>query len=342
MEVLADRLSYEQQRGIHNSLATTTLKHVASNGSLFGELDFDPVANPSQDLRNVHLPAVPTTPKEADDLATIANPRLYPYMRDVLKTQGLMIGELRKMRDEAGSRDHVGIVSTHQTMPDIAIVEVAFSVAEHELYDTNWPTIINNNGLIISRGVGTLQAFGLAASEVAQKAGDVFMSFPRTETIEELKLQEELDLPEGLTLQDIIDDNNLRMRKELQEWSPYGPPSVRDILTAYGQLPSKKRTYIAWSGSTDKTEGDPFNPERVVLERAHGAIISHLKHGSTLPTVVWDRGEEREPIFITGELTTIRKDEDIERVQEWQRHTLARALGIDDSHVSISSRHKND
>lgn len=334
METLADKLSYEQCETIHEALAATTLKHVKNNGDLFGELGYEPIGNPSQDLRNVHLPAVPTTPADIDGLATLANKRLYPYIRDELLAQGALMGILHKMRNGTREeRTHLNIVSTHQTMPDIGLVDVAFSFAEKELYETtDWQTIINTNGLIISRGVATLQAFGLAASEVVQKAGDVFLSFPRTKTIKGLVL------PEGINLNKLISDNNDEMKKELKNWLPVRVANLGSTIPTSNRSTHdmKKRTFIAWSGATDEVSGDPFNPDKIQIENANTGIHEHIKHGVVLPLVVWDRGNDKEPIFITGEITKVSKSSDIAKIQEWQRRTLAKRLGLSDELVTVA------
>ena len=77
MKIPVYDLSYEQQRSIHNALAESTIGHIGKNQGLFEKLEFDSVANPSQDLRNVFLPSVTTSPEEVDDLeveGTLSSP----------------------------------------------------------------------------------------------------------------------------------------------------------------------------------------------------------------------------------------------------------------------------
>jgi hypothetical protein len=189
---------------------------------------------------------------------------------------------------------------------------------------------VNTNGLIISRAVTTIAAFGYAASEVVQKGGHVFLSFPRTPSIDSLTL------PDGVSQDDLVSDNNKRMRKNLAHWLPSGSHSVkRNIVDPLH--PANKRLFIAWSGTTDKVDGDIHNPSRVKLQVAYAGILDTLRNGLVLPTVIWDRGEDKEPIFITGKMQQVKKAEDIERIQEWQRSTLARALGLQQEAVVVSN-----
>lgn len=317
MESLIDKLTDDQQRHIHDALAETTLKHIHSGGGLFQKLEYDRIAHPSQDLRNVMLPAVATSPEELDTIASFASARVYGYIKESLLTQGALMGVLKNQRGHKGGGAHVNVIGTHQSMPDIAYIEAAFSTAEHSLFTTDWLKIINGNGLVISRGVSTLQAFGLSAAEVVQKAGVAFLSFPRTDTINKLMLPG-----------DILAENNKRMRDSFTEWLPTGLPKMKEKLSHPWQPLGHKRGFIAWSGSTDKVHGDNYAPDRVTLGRVHQGVLHLIKDGLVLPTVTWDRGPSQDPVFITGELTTVKKPEDISRVQAWQRDTLARALGI--------------
>lgn len=332
MKIPVYDLSYEQQRSIHNALAESTIGHIGKNQGLFEKLEFDSVANPSQDLRNVFLPSVTTSPEEVDDLAKLASPRLYPFLKEEFLVQGALMSILRKKRSENTAKGHVFPVNTHQLMPDIALVEVATSIVEHELFDTPWHDIVNSNGLIISRGVTTLQAFGLAASEVVQKVSSVFLSFPRTETMR--KIINETKLPGNISFDDIVDYNNNRMKSELMTWLPAGYANLTEIMTIHPE--ARKRTFVAWSGTTDNVIGeDPYNPEQISIEQANYGILEPLKHGVILPMVTWDRGPDRDPILITGEIRNVRNKTDVDEVQEWQRLRLAKALGLDDDKVTI-------
>ncbi len=334
MEVLAEHIPYDQQRAIYDELASTTTAHIDRNAGLFEKLDFDPVRNPSQDLRTVHMPAVPTTPEELDALATAADERLYPYIKDAFIRQETLMGLLRRKRSEM----HIFPVTTHQKMPDVAVEQAAATYAEHELFETPWHEIISTNGLIISRGVSTLQAFSMAASEVVQKEGNTFLSFPRTDTMR--KVIDKIHLPGDIKFDNLVDDNNKRMRREVLDWLPAGFGHLPDMMTIH-PLP-KKRLFMAWEGTTAEVTGDDrYNPERVELEQASYAIISVLKHGAVLPSVIWDRGPEKEPIFITGDLMPVKHESHVDRVQEWQRSRLARALGLPDENVTIKKKSVN-
>lgn len=265
---------------------------------------------------------MPTEPREIDGFAHIAGPNLYPFTRDSLRRQKTLLSSLRELRQRG---IHLFPMGIHQTMPDIAELEVAMSIAEEP---KDWRDIQDVNGLIISRGVTTLGAFGMAASEVVQKAGNVFMSFPRTKTLEKLTSLEHVDMRQ------LIDSNNYRMRSEIKDWLKVGPV---DKL----KLPAFKpgmRLFSAWSGTTDTVRyADNHQPEDIQFGKVHAGLVDIVKHGLVLPVVMWDRGEEFDPILEMGELTTIRTRHDISPVQEWQRATLAARLGLKDDQVRIAA-----
>jgi hypothetical protein len=53
-----------------------------------------------------------------------------------------------------------------------------------------------------------------------------------------------------------------------------------------------------------------------------------------LPATIWD--DSNRQVLELGELTEVKTVGDIQRVQEWQRQTLATALELPDDTVTIS------
>lgn len=336
MSTVASHLSFEMQGKIHEALAETTTKFLGDD-SVLNALEHDPLNHPSQSLDIVQLSAIPTDPKTAEELITLASPRLFPYLKDQFLERENHTRQLHKINNRYTASGNVVHLNIHQTIEDIIALMVARSLATYELVeDISWHGIVRNNFTMISRGIATLSAFGYAAPEAVRQGGEVFLSFPRSDTI--TKLAKEIVLPEGVTMDKIIDDNNERVRQAIDDFMP----GVRDIEATPLPHPVQKRNgYIATSGSTDLVEGDPERPDHISLLAASPALVKTLGGASVAPTVTWDRGKDKEPILITGELTTLKKVSDLQRVQEWHRSTLARALGIPDDAVTIRQHSRN-
>jgi hypothetical protein len=297
-------MTFGDREYIHRALAETTIKHIDRNNGLFSALTFDPAANPSQMLETVHLEPAPSTVAEADGLATFASPDFYPFIRERMAAQKPFMSAIRALLKDG---THIFPVTTHGRIIDVALWDVA-SITQLGMEDYQ-----RRNGLIISRGVTTIGAFGMAASEVVQKAGNVFLSFPRTKTIDGI------DIDQGL-----IRANNRRMRREIHSW------------LGLGMKKDGKMLHIAWSGKTDDIAlDDAGRPEKVVLGKVFEGTVDIVKRGLVLPIVMHDGVD---PVFEIGELTPVKNTHDIERVQEWQRSTLAHALNLPAEAVQVANR----
>lgn len=294
-----ESLSVADRRQIHNALAATTIKHINGGDGLFTAAPFDTAANPSQILENVHLDPAPTEIEEIVNLANHVGPHLFPAIADVMSFNRPFISAAKILLEQ---RNHIMPVTTHQQIADVALWNAAWLDA---LRLDDWP---QRNGMIISRGVTTISAFGMAASEVVQKEGATFLSFPRSKTIAELGIDENL-----------IDTNNRRMRTAVSGW--------------LGRVTTQGKTlHSAWEGSTYKVDyGDDHRPERVEMGQVSKGVLSYLKKGLVLPVVVWDCDD---PIVVVGELAQVRTVADIEKIHEWQRTTLAKKLGLSDDKVT--------
>jgi hypothetical protein len=299
-----ETLTFEDRAHVHAALAETTIKHIDRNNGLFTPLTFDPAANPSQMLETVHLEPAPSTISEADTLATYASPYFYPFIRERLALQKPFMSAVRALLKDG---THIFPVTTHGKIIDVALWDVA-SLTQLGMEDYQ-----KRNGLIISRGVTTIGAFGMAASEVVQKAGNVFLSFPRTKTIDGIDID-----------QSLIRANNRRMRREIHSW------------LGLGMKKDGKMLHIAWSGKTDDISfDDAGEPEKIVLGKVFEGTVDIVKRGLVLPIVMHDGVT---PVFEIGELTTVKNTHDIERVQEWQRTALARALHLPETAVQVAGR----
>jgi len=325
-----ESLNYQDRKDIHDALAETTLKHISGSDGLFTPVPFDVAANPSQRVEHTRLSPAPTTFEEIDILSSVASPRLYPAIKEALDKQKSFVSIAEQRRKEG---KHLFSLTTHQQMVDIALYDAAWvGATKHDKWE-------KDNGLIISRGVTTVQAFGMAASEVTQKLGNVFLSFPRTKTIMNLsdsfkKTQEEkraqnLASP-TIDIDQLITTNNHRMRNEIKEWLEVSPHQLARRL---GRHALGRYLHVAFTGSTDKvTYSDNHAPERIIMGKVANGTADIVKHGLVVPIVLWDQDD---PIVEIGAVMEVSDRRGLEKVQEWQRSTLAKKLGIPDSAVTV-------
>lgn len=332
-----NRLRYDDRELIHNALASTTVKHIANSNGLFAPRAFEPAANESQMLEITHLPPAPAKfdgDFGINQLADIANGRLHQATQEELKRQRAFVSAAELRRREGHHQFHL---TTHQTLPDVAIYAASWAEATSINHD-NWQ---DDNGLGISRGITTVEAFGMTAAEVVKKIGHVFMSFPRTHTIEELveefkmlqlkRLEENSDADE-VDIDSLISTNNRDMRGEIRAW--LGIDATRRVQRIGRHAIGR---YFNWAieGATTRVRlGDNHKPEAIQLGKVSKGITDVLKHGYSQPIVLWDQDD---PIVELGELTIVRTKDDVDRVQEWQRSTLAKRLGLPDDAVTIEA-----
>jgi hypothetical protein len=306
-------LEFEDRLNIHNALAETTIKHIDRSGGLFSPMPFDPARSPSQMLESVHLEPAPASFDDTDGvfgirtLATVAGPNLYPAVQDTMRRHRAFMSAARLLLDQ---HTHIFPVTNHGNIADVAIWSAGWS---ESLEPEHWQ---EQNGLVISRGVTTIQAFDMAASEVVRKIGHAFMSFPRTETIERLGFDDSL-----------VDTNNRNMRSEVNRWLG------EDLIHRFRKNILGKSLHIAWSGKTDVVNyGDDHRPKRIVMGKVSRGTIDIVRRGLVLPVAIWDADE---PVVELGELTKVETEADVHRVQQWQSGTLARALGLKQEAVTF-------
>lgn len=305
-----EALTYDDRLAIHDALAETTAKHITGNEELFSSRPFDPVANPSQILETVHLPAGICQEQDVELLGQFAAPAMTECFREELKKQPGFIGALRYIVNN--ERRNVAFVSPHGKIIDIAVWAGCL------LLEMGFDEMQERNGLIISKGVPTLEVAGIAASEEVQKIGHVFLSFPRTSTIDAL------DIDSGL-----MEDSNRRMRSELVKWLG---SKVKQILPH----PEGNIINFAWSGKTDKVRRDE-NGQAASVELGsvnERGTIDITSRCVVAPVSFWD---EDEPKVEIGELTDVKTRADIVRVQQWHKASIARMSGIPLSAITIES-----
>lgn len=303
-------LNDEDREIIHDALAVTTVKHIAKDQNLFSPMPFDPAQSPSQMLEVVHLSPVPASLEEIHALANIANAPLAEAARESLKKQPAYLSAIRYLMDERG--ENIVAATTHANIADVAIWQSGWVEAMDR---DDWQERRQRNGLGISRGVTTIQAFGMAASEVVQKMGHVFMSFPRTETIQKTEIDP-----------DLINTNNRLMRSEVKAWMSSGLP--HKLHRSPG-----KSLHLAWEGKTTRVNyGDNHKVESLVIGKIADGTLNLVKHSIVQPVAIW---EEPEPVVIIGELTEIKSRRDVDRVQAWHRETLAKIIGISPEQVAV-------
>ncbi len=155
-------LTPENRREIHEALAETTVKHISASPEWFSPMPFDTAQSPSQILEKVELDPAPTTFDEIDFLATKAGGDAYLYMKEATAKQTWFFNHIRR---EMNDGHNTFPVAPHGNIADIAFEQASWV---QTIGQDNWQ---DRNAAAISRGVTTIKAFDMAASEVAQKLG---------------------------------------------------------------------------------------------------------------------------------------------------------------------------
>lgn len=304
------RLDHEDRQKVHDALAQTTLKHIGAAPNLFRQRSFDLAANPSQHLEVVHLEPNPIPNEDAQGLANIAGGEYFRFLLEQAERDRALIGLQATYQED--TRKPLFSVSTHQSIIDIILLQTAQGLQkEDELWQAG-------TALTISRGVTTIEAFGMAASEVTTKGGHSFLVFPRSKTILEAGVDP-----------DLIELNNRRARIAILHWIGYNALGIRTSIN-----PGPKHHFSAWEGATTKVTRDE-NGKLIGIElgRVADGVLSYMKHGITQPYVLW-RGDCPDGfVYVAGEPTTVKSTEDIARVQKWQKDVLAERLGLSDDAV---------
>ncbi len=316
-------LSRDQGEQVHNAFSETVEKHIDAH-DILERLHYDPDLYTFQSFDTVQLSAEPISPESLESLAGVANPRLYKAVREGLCTRQA-VSVMRKVRKNGRN---LIIYTNHQSVTDMPVVATGMTLDEYTIDqdDPNigdkrkWGDYITNNGVIVGRAMTTLQAVGVPAVEVVRQGGEVFLSTPRTRTINTLVSS----MPE-LLLPTLINNSNGAMRRACKLWLEQ---STSD---------NQRRLYVAGGGRTDVIKGDPAQPERISMGKAHPAVCSITSNATVLPTLSWDRGPTKDPIFILGPPTSIENASDIESVEAWQRRTLAGALGISLDSITVEA-----
>lgn len=320
-----ESLSFEDRKVIHDDLAATTAKHILAAPGLFEEMPFDPGSNPSQVLETVHLlPDAKSSFEEIDFLGTAANSDIYQFVQETTKPQTWFFNRMRSVMEDG---HNIYPVTPHGNIADIAFWQTGWI---KNIGQDDW---LDRNSVTISRGVTTIKAFEMPASEVVQKLGHVFLSFPRTPTTEAMSEQFRQKVASGdhppVDIDSLVNTNNKRMRSEVKDWLDIS------LIRSIGGKAVGKAFHSAWSGKTDKvTWDDNQKPETIELGKVSDGTLSIVKHGLVLPVAIW-YGED--PILEVGELTKVSSPRDVIEVQRWQAETLAKKLGLPQSAVTLEA-----
>lgn len=319
-----ETLTEEDRRIIHDDLTATAIRHITAAPGLFEPMPFNPQVSESQRLEKVHLDPTETSFDEIDTLGRIAGGAFYDFVQ--AKT-GKLTSFFDVMRSEMEDGENIFPVTPHGNIADIAFWQTGWV---KNIGQDDWQ---ERNADAISRGVTAIKALDMAASEVVQKLGHVFLSFPRTPTTEQLAKRMKKEAAIGnrpvVDIDSLIDTNNVRMVREARAWLD------TDTAHEIGRKAVSKTFHLAWSGKTDKVRwGDNHKPESIELGEVSKGTIKLVKNGLVLPIAIW-YGEE--PVLEVGELTKVSNAEDVIRVQKWQAKTLAEQLNLPESVVTLET-----
>jgi hypothetical protein len=259
LEEAMESIHIKQDRELQmlTSLSDLAQIHADASGGRFVVLPIEPENYTAQ--RAYHIEGNPQDPGTIETIATAANHE-FPALQEQIEEIENENQEITRVGELLGAGNNVVIATNHGDLEDIAIVEAAVYCQLRKLgYQPR-------TGIIISKMVSML-GFKLSGDVVPATnilkilCRDIFMSFPRTESIHRTGLRR--------IFGDEVDRHNNKMRE-----------LVSQTLDTGGSLLA-----MAPSGSTDKN----LDIKRVRLETIGHGTSNILMHDRTLaiPFAVW-------------------------------------------------------
>ena len=289
MEILQSKT--EREIEMLKELAKLAQPHAESSNGTLELLEVDPIKYPFQ--LDLHIEGNPQPPAVVESIASIAEPnflKLVEKFNDYESTNQELsrIGQLLK------GGNNVIIATNHGNLIDIALVEAALYSSLSKL-DYQF-----NTGIIISKMIAFLgYKLGSDSAPCADilkiLCNDVFLSFPRSESIKKSKISR--------LLPNEIDRHNKLMRR-----------LVKNKLDEGGTLLA-----VAPSGSKDtRNESGAYT-----LQTLKSGTIDLIKHPKSyvLPVAIW-LGKD-EPIMEIADIPRlITSDEDAHSMMSGIAKTL--------------------
>lgn len=277
MEILPNKI--ERETEMLRELARLAQPHADTSNGTLELLEVDPIKYPSQ--LDLHIEGNPQPPAVVESIASIAEPNFLKLVKkfndyETNNQELSRIGQLLK------GGNNVIVATNHGNLIDIALVEAAIYSSLNKL-DYQFKT-----GIIISKMVAMLgYKLGNDSAPCADilkiLCDDVFLSFPRSESIKKSRLSR--------LLPNEIDRHNKLMRR-----------LVKNKLDEGGMLLA-----VAPSGSKDRQN----EHGGYTLQALKSGTIDLIKHPKSyvLPVAIWLEGNE--PMMeITNIPRLITSDED--------------------------------
>lgn len=255
----------ERETQMLQELANIAQRHVDSSGSQLEILPIDPDRYPAQ--RAYHIKGNPQSADVVESVATMAH-GMFPELQKRLieiEEKSQEIEEVGKLLEDG---NNVLLVTNHGDLIDIALAEAA-------LYSMLYKQDVHpRTGIIISKIISLMGArlgedVAPAAEVLKLLCSDIYLTFPRTETMRRSALK------------NIIPD-------EINRHNQHMTDRISDALDGGGMLLA-----IAASGSVDKLSGeDTFSLE--TLSQGTSKMMMHNKT-FVLPMAIWLRDDT--PVF---------------------------------------------
>ena len=251
----------DREKQMLDELASIAESHVNSSNTELELLSVDPETFPAQ--RAYHVEGFPLSAREIEGLGVLANdkfPDIQSHLNDI-EVESLVIESVGKLLNDG---NNVVLATNHGDLIDIALAEAAVYC---KLYDQG---VVPRSGIIISKivslmGVRLGENVIPAADALKFLCNDIFLTFPRTETIRNSNL--------GSIVAEDIDRNNEQMIGKINE-----------ALGQGGMLLG-----MAASGSVDKTAGD--NIIRLETLSQGTSRIMMQPNTFVLPVAIWLQGK---------------------------------------------------
>jgi hypothetical protein len=279
MELIQNiRADHEAQMLVE--LGSIASRHVEASGGTLELLENDPDKYPGQ-----HGYYVSGDPQSSAIIETIAATAFekFPVLQEQVADAEVSHLEISRVGELLKAGNNVILATTHGDLIDIALVQAAvYSALEKQQYEANTAIIISKAISLIGYKLGNNIAPTVEVLKIL--CNDIFLSFPRTDTIRKSRLSR------------LLPDDIKRHNKQMTEL-------VESRLDLGGMLLA-----IAASGTIDKPSDESY-PDTYLLGTIGHGTAKMMMHPKTLvmPVAVWLKDEN--PILEIADIPRVVTDE---------------------------------
>lgn len=238
------RFDDEEQIAASHALVALADPHIKSSNGLIVQIDIDHLNHPGQDMNQPFVEGHPQSAAIVESIATAVDSRFPKMVQYLIEDKSEMMTTTGEMLKRG---NNVIVATNHSDLIDIAVAQAAvFCALEHFGFKFKSSIVISKMISILGYKIEGNVAPAVETLELM--CNQIFLSFPRTESVKKSRLQRVLGRLR-------IDNYNSRVVK-----------SITERLDEGGMLLA-----VAPSGTTDK------KGIMAAISRGTSAILAHKK-----------------------------------------------------------------